>query len=104
MYVTTKFINKKPEPPLVKKASSSTDASKTPAHSKHNSHNNLHVSANRAIGIECKKHPGCNIQYLCEDCFDRNESDFYLCSECSKCHKHRLTNIWNAGEKVCRLN
>lgn len=94
MYVTTKFISKKPEVSHVKKNN----------YTEGKSHPKPNVASNRTVAIECKKHAGHNLQYLCEDCWDRNESDVYLCVECAKGHKHRLTSILNASDKIQALS
>lgn len=53
MYVTTKFINKKPELHLQlgKKGSSSTDTNKSNLHSKNTSQHNIQSTSNRTIAI-----------------------------------------------------
>lgn len=96
LFVTTKFISKKPQV-QTKKSSVGPQRRSTQGLTSV-------CSSSRPINLPCKKHTHSCVQYFCNECCSKNVGDAFLCGECFKSHPHKVFNVTDVADKIEALN
>ena len=109
MYVTSKYLTKKPEVKPKKMNKSSQNAFLEAEKAYNSSNHTIHHSKRNSIqsiasiaetSIKCKDHSLHSLKYFCYDCQVNGNVPVLLCAECVKDHglnsKHKIVSLKQA--------